>query len=515
MKRECLTLLTLLAICALLVSPVGHAFHPISSKLEFITTYPDYPRVDYGNGAQAQAVRRGEYLAQLGDCLACHTTTDGGKAFAGGLPIATPFGTFFTPNITPDTKTGLGTWSESDFIKVMKEGIRPNGSNSFPAFPYVYFNRVTESDLKDLWAYLQAIPAENRKNKDNTLPFPANVRLAQYGWKMLFFYPDRGDFEPDKAKSDAWNRGAYIVGGLGHCSMCHTPMNLLGASKDKYYLTGQLIEGYWAPDITKRGLETAKRYQVADVFADGKLINKAGDVRGPMADVNHNSLQHMTRADALAVAEYLKSVQSKQPRHIGNIKAGQSPLKRGEQVFWNACNLCHVNGEAGAPRIKDSANWWRRVQATPTSVLYSHAVQGFNNMPARGACVTCDTADVESAVDYIIKKALTESQWRIYTDKVQVPRTTATNTATGKQVYSVSCASCHDDGKLGAPVLGNKQQWATLLDKNFDVLLHNTLQGINAMPAKGGCTSCTGEEVIAAVKYMAEQAQPNKDYSLW
>ena len=497
------------------VAPASHAFHPISSKLEFITTYPTYPEVDYGDSARAQAVRRGEYLAQLGDCIACHTTTDGGQPFAGGLPIPTPFGTFYTPNITPDADTGLGKWSESDFIKVMKEGIRPDGSNSFPAFPYVYFNRVKEADLRDLWAYLQAIPAVKQENKGNTLPFPANVRLAQYGWKILFFYPDRGDFVPDPSRSEAWNRGAYIVEGLGHCSMCHTPMNLLGASKDEYYLTGQLIDGYWAPDITRRGLDTAKRYQVAEVFADGELINKAGDVRGPMADVNHNSLGHMTDADAQAVAEYLQSIVSKQPFDASRIKASQPRLQRGEQVFWNACDLCHVNGEASAPRIKDSENWWRRLQASSLSALYRHAIHGYNNMPARGACVSCDTEDVEAAVDYIIKKALTDSQWRIFTGKVKPPRTEATNTAIGKQVYSESCATCHDDGRLGAPVLGDRQQWAVLLKKNFDVLLHNTLEGINGMPAKGGCTSCTGEEVIAAVKYMAEQAQPDKDYSLW
>lgn len=515
MSPQIQLLIKVLILHAVLITPLSYGFHPISSKLEFITTYPTYPKVDYGTGAQADAIRRGEYLAQIGDCLACHTTTGGGKAFAGGLPIPTPFGTFYTPNITPDPDTGLGKWSEADFINVMKEGIRPDGSNSFPAFPYIYFNRVHDSDLKDIWAYLQALPPVNQENLGNTLPFPMNLRLAQYGWKIPFFYPDRGEFTPDASRSEAWNRGAYIVEGLGHCSMCHTPMNLLGASKKKYYLTGSLIEGYWAPDISKRGLETSTRVQVAEVFKDSELINKAGDVRGPMADVNHNSLRHLTTEDALAVAEYLKSVESRQPRHIGELKASQPRLKRGEQVFWNACDICHVNGEASAPRLADNANWWRRLEERPITALYRHAINGFNNMPARGACVTCTNDDVEAAVDYIIKKALTASQWRIYTNKVPVPRAVATNSNTGKNVYQASCATCHDDGRLGAPKLGDRQQWAVLLNKNFDVLLHNTLQGLNAMPAKGGCSSCTGEEVISAVKYMAEQAQPDKDLSLW
>jgi len=397
----------------------------------------------------------------------------------------------------------------------MKQGIRADGSNSFPAFPYVYFNKAKESDLRDIWAYLRAIPAVSKKNLGNTLPFPLNVRLGQYGWKIPFFYPNRGEFVADDSKSDSWNRGAYIVEGLGHCSMCHTPMNLLGASKNKYYLTGALIDGYWAPDISKRGLETATRYQVADVFHEGELINKAGSVRGPMADANHNSLQHLTAADALAVTGYLKSVESKQPRHVVRQKANQPRLKRGEQVFWNACDVCHVEGEASAPPIGDSDNWWQRLQERQVSVLYRNAIHGFNNMPPRGACVTCDNEDVEAAVDYIIKKALTASQWRLYTNKVKLSRVRATNNTTGESVYKASCATCHDGGQLGAPVLGDQQQWAPLLQKNFDVLLSHTLQGFNGMPAKGGCMSCTGEEVVAAVKYMAGQAQPDKDFSLW
>jgi cytochrome c5 len=500
---------------ALVAAASSHAFHPISTKLDFNSRYPTYPQVDYGSGGQAKAARRGEYLAKLGDCLACHTTTEGGAAFAGGLPIPTPFGTFYTPNITPDPNTGLGQWSEADFLQVMTQGIRADGSNSFPAFPYVYFNRVTEPDLKDIWAYLRVIPAVTRENQGNTLPFPMNLRLAQYSWKIPFFYPSRGEFLADASKSDAWNRGAYLVEGLGHCSMCHTPMNLLGASKKKYYLTGALIGGYWAPDISKRGLETASRYQVADVFHEGELINEAGSVRGPMADANHNSLQYLTDEDALAIAEYLKSVQSKQPRNVTEQKARQPRLVRGEQVFWNACDVCHVDGQASAPRIKDADNWWQRLEQRPVSALYRNAIHGFNNMPARGACVTCDNEDVEAAVDYIIKKALTASQWREYTNKVTLPRIRTTDSTTGESVYRASCATCHDKGQLGAPVLGNRQQWDARLRKNFDELLHNTLQGYNAMPAKGGCTSCTGEEVIAAVKYMAEKAQPTKDYSLW
>jgi cytochrome c5 len=505
--------LSVLVLCLASVMMSASAFHPISSRLDFVGSYPVYPGINYGSGDQAAAIKRGEYLVQVGDCIACHTATQpDSKAFSGGLPIPTPFGTFFTPNITPDSETGIGRWSEADFIKAMHEGVRPDGSNSFPAFPYVFFNRVKEADLKDIWTYLQAVPAVGQKNKDNTLPFPLDVRFAQYGWKLLFFYPDRNVPAQDPARSAMWNRGAYLVEGLGHCSMCHTSMNLLGAQKKSEYLTGAFLDGYWAPDITRQGLATAPRYQIAEVFSEGELINKAGKVRGPMADAIHDSLQYLTQTDRLAIAEYLQSVETPQPRDLPARKAGQASLKRGAQVYANACSLCHLDGEAGAPRLKDNANWYRRVQQNTRVVLYRHAIDGFNNMPARGACVSCEDDDVRAAVDYMLYRALDESQRREQAGKAVATRH---NVRTGKQVYETTCSSCHATGEQGAPVTGDQTQWQPLLKRNFDVLISNTLQGINDMPAMGGCSDCSGSEVIAAVKYMVQQSQTSKDYSLW
>lgn len=505
------------AACLMAASAVAYAIHPISSKLEFIGAYPVYPEINYGTGLQAQAIKRGEYLARLGDCIACHTVAEPGAApFAGGLPMATPFGTFYSPNITPDEQTGIGKWTEEDFIRMMHDGVRPDGSNAFPAFPYVFFNRVRVEDLKDIWAYLRAIPPVERKNQGNTLPFPFDVRFAQYGWKLLFFYPDRGLFTEDPKRSKAWNRGAYMVEGLGHCSMCHTPLNFLGATKSKYYLTGALIEGYWAPDITHRGLDSAKRFQVAEVFDEGKLINRAGDVRGPMADAIHDSLRYLTEDDQLAIAEYLKSIVSRQPRNIPEMKAGQSTLKRGAQVYANVCILCHLNGEVGAPSIHDGTNWERRVTERKRSLLYKHAVEGFNKMPPMGACVTCNTEDVHAGVDYLIYRALDESRRReLASPPPASARQVSTSIAVGEQVYRQSCATCHDGGTLGAPVLGNEAQWKPLLSRDFDVLLGNALGGINNMPPKGGCSECTNSEIIAAVKFMAQRSQSGRDFSLW
>ena len=506
----------MLLVCLMATSAAAYAMHPISPRLEFIGAYPVYPEIDYGTGALAESIRRGEYLARLGDCIACHTVAEpGAAAFAGGLPIATPFGTFYTPNITPDEDTGIGKWSEQDFIRLMHEGIRPDGSNAFPALPYVFFNRVNNDDLKDIWAYLRAIPPVKRRNRGNTLPFPFDVRFAQYGWKLLFFYPDRGYFSANPAKSQAWNRGAYLVEGLGHCSMCHTPLNVLGSPENKYYLTGALIDGYWAPDITRRGLQTATRFQVADVFDDDRLINRAGPVRGPMADAIHDSLRYLTETDRSAIAEYLKSIVSRQPRNIPAIKAGQPVLKRGAQVYANVCVVCHLNGEAGAPSIHDQANWERRVTQRSFALLYRHAIEGYNKMPPKGACVTCSSEDVRAGVDYLVYRALDESRWRELRHRAPEPRKISTSLAMGRRIYGQYCGSCHDGGRRGAPVLGDEAQWRPLLNRDFDHLLANAINGINDMPAKGGCSECTNSEIIAAVKFMAQESQNGRDFSLW
>ena len=500
----------------LLLLPAAQAGHVLSPWLEYVGAYPVYPAIDYGSGEQAAAIRRGEYLAKIGDCIACHTSTeDGSPAFAGGLPIPTPFGTFYTPNITPDLNTGLGQWTAADFIRAMHDGIRADGSNAFPAFPYTFFNRVTDKDLRDIWAYLQALPPVVQANRDNTLPFPLDVRLLQYGWKILFFYPDRGEWIDDPSRSSAWNRGAYLVEGLGHCSMCHTPMNMLGAQQQRHYLGGAMINGYWAPDISSKGLETASRFQVGKVFSQGKLINQAGAVRGPMADVVHDSLRYLTGEDRLAIAAYLKSVESRPRADLPARLARQPPLKRGQQVYARACILCHLDGAAGAPRLGDNANWERRIRDNGLSVLYRNALDGFNNMPPRGACVSCNDADVIAAVDYMVHQALDESEWKELQQPPPQPRKQVTGMAIGKRIYAQSCSRCHEKGLNGAPMTGDQAAWAPRLKKNFDVLLNNALRGINAMPAKGGCEQCTGTEIIAATKYMVQQSQTVRDLSLW
>lgn len=483
---------------------IAEPIQPTTSGL-----YPEYPPTN-ASSDKAELVKRGEYLARMGDCIACHTDVKGGTpSFAGGLPLNTPFGTFYSPNITPDKETGIGNWTEKDFIRALKEGRDPQGSNYFPVFPYIYFSKTTDEDARALYAYFMSIPPVKLKNKP--LPFPFNVpgaRFALWGWNLLFFYPEADPITYDNSQSASWNRGKYIVDGLGHCSMCHTPLNIFGAPKNRFYMTGTFIDGYWAPNITKYGLSSASHHEILDVFSKGELINKAGPVAGPMAEVVHNSLSHLTDEDNLAIATYLKTVVSEEPLGVPASK-DQPTLKRGKQVYVNSCIICHQNGEMSAPVIGDSSNWYFRLQESGLTGLYRHAVDGFNSMPVKGACVTCSDNDVMSAVDYLLDSSLTRSQ--ISDLKAGGSTKFPSN---GQQIYNENCAVCHDNGVQGAPKLGDKVVWKPLIQQNMDVLIEHTMKGEDH-PKNGGCKHCTTGEIIEAIKYIVSQSKTEGNYSLW
>lgn len=409
-----------LLVSALLLPISGHtagaAAEPAQitgPKLEIVDGYyAAYPPTSPGKDAEEEAlIRKGEYLAKAGDCIACHTNVHGRTpAYAGRLPIATPFGTFYSPNITPDPQTGIGSWTEDDFVKAIREGLGPHGENYFPVYPFVYFANVTEEDARALYAYFKHIPAVHLENR--SLPFPFNVpgsRFTLWGWKLLFFYPN-ATYTPDPEQSAEWNRGKYLVDGLGHCSMCHTPLNPLGSPITRYYLNGGFIDGYWAPSINKAGLEGISEEEIADVFSKNQLLNRAGPVAGPMSDVNHDSLRYLTREDQLAIATYLKTVVSEDQFDLPPAAKGQSNLSRGKQVYTEVCSICHQRGEMSAPVIGVAANWYQRAQLSGLDGLYKHAIDGYNSMPIKGACVTCTDDDIKAAVDFILDSSLTHAQ---------------------------------------------------------------------------------------------------------
>lgn len=471
-----------------------------------------YPLIDYSKVENPELVKKGEYLTKAGDCIACHTDTTNPQArpFSGGLGIKTPFGTFYTHNITPDKELGIGDWSDNDFIKAMHDGLSPHNANYFPVFPYLYFNRVSNDDLIAIKAYLDSIPAVHNKPPKNDVPFPFNVRLAQWGWKILFFLPDAGYYKEDHTKSAQWNRGAYLVEGLEHCSMCHTPINLLGAPKKAYYLTGGIVDNYPAPNITSSRLKDYTVDQIVNVFLHDQRLG-GGKIQGPMLDVNRNSLHYLSHDDLEAIAVYLKTVVSKEPPKP-KIKAGAD---MGEGVYQSYCAVCHASGAAGAPVVGDQKAWAPRIDLGLPS-LYKNAINGINGMPAKGNCSSCSEAEIEAAVQYMVNSSKEgAANAGSYSKAPTAMPVYTVNLKNGEKIYKQNCSICHDGGQLAAPKIGDKKVWAPIIDQNMDILFEHTINGYKAMPPRGACTTCKTTDLMDAVIYMVQESKENGDYSLW
>ena len=247
---------------------------------------------------------------------------------------------------------------------------------------------------------------------------------------------------------------------------------------------------------------------MANVFVKNELINQAGPVAGPMAEVNHDSLSYLTETDRMAIATYLKTVESEE--WVGLPGSENSPsLSRGKQVYMSSCILCHQNGEMTAPLIGNGANWSQRLKASGLTGLYRHAINGYNSMAVKGACVTCSDNDVISAVDYILDKSLTRSQ-RLDLAAGGVKKFPSS----GKDVYTENCSACHNQGKSGAPVIGDQKAWAPLVAKNIDVLVEQVIKG-KSHPVNGGCKHCSTGDIINAIKYIVSQSTSEGNYSLW
>jgi len=471
--------------------------------------FPVYPKPDYGTDSHRIMVERGEYLAKVGDCISCHTDSQHkGKPYAGGLGIKTPFGTFYTPNITPDKETGIGNWRVTDFIRALHDGVRPDGSNYFPVFPYTFFNKVSKQDLIALWTYLQSIPAVHRTNRKHDVPWPISWRFLQYGWRMLFYYPHTGEFKYDPDKSQLWNRGGYLLEGLGHCGACHTPRNILGARKLKYSLTGGMIQSYFAPDITSKGvISEASEEEIVAAFKKERLVGGPNKVIGPMLEVDHNSLENLTHKDLLAIAIYLKSLTAKEPDD-GELEPGAAEVA-GKKIYESYCVTCHGTGAAGAPKISSKQDWAPRIKQG-IDVLVQTAIKGKGGMPPRGTCMNCSDGEIKAAVTYMVDKSQKAKPG--VTPSVQPVKLTI---ADGKKIYEKSCAVCHTAGLLGSPKIGDKAVWAPLIKQGMDVLFTHSIYGVKGMPERGACNDCTDAELIAAIKYMVQESKTSGDYSLW
>nr|WP_229474572.1 cytochrome c [Pseudoduganella lurida] len=302
----------------------------------------------------AALLERGRYLAQAGDCIACHTQP-GAKIFSGNRPMPTPFGTLYAPNITPDVATGIGRWSADDFYRMMHTGRGRDGKLLYPAMPFASYTKVTRADCDALFAYLRSVPPVRLATREHDLRFPYNNRNLLIGWRTLFF--SEGEYRPDKGQSAEWNRGAYLVEGLGHCAMCHTPINALGGSSQEQAFRGGLIpmQNWYAPSLTSNreaGLGTWEIRDIVDLLQAG--VSQRGTVYGPMAEVTYNSLQHLSDADIRAMAVYLKSLPADQPAQPSPANAPQRAdvsqlFAEGRGLYAQQCASCHGAAGKGKP----------------------------------------------------------------------------------------------------------------------------------------------------------------------
>lgn len=305
--------------------------------------------------AQSSAlIARGKYLAQAGDCIACHTVP-GAPVFSGNRPLATPFGTLYSPNITPDPETGIGDWSSDDFYRTMHEGRGKDGTLLYPAMPFASYTKVTRADSDAIYAYLRSVPPVRLPRKPHDMQFPYNNRSLLIGWRTLFF--DEGEYEPDETKSAEWNRGAYLVQGLGHCSMCHSPINALGGTRESKAFQGGLIpmQHWYAPSLTSNreaGLGNWELQDIMDLLQTG--ISMRGTVYGPMAEVTYNSLQYMTDEDIRAMAVYLKSLPetaavTPEPGNTPLTADATQLFSEGRELYGRHCASCHAEDGRGKP----------------------------------------------------------------------------------------------------------------------------------------------------------------------
>ncbi|SEI56766.1 c-type cytochrome [Paraburkholderia diazotrophica] len=332
-----------------LLAGTALALAAIAAQSPFVTAaYGAGAAAPTAAGARPEQVVRGEYLARAGDCVACHTAPRG-KTFGGGLAMETPFGTLYTPNISPDNEYGIGKWTADDFFKMMRTGKSPDGKLIYPAMPIAQYTKVTREDSDAIFAYLKSVEPVHQANRKHELRFPFNQRELLIGWRSLYFR--EGEFQPNPTRSVEWNRGAYLVEGLGHCTMCHTKINLLGGSSKSEQFAGGLIpvQNWYAPSLTSDkdgGLGDWSIKDIVDLLQAG--ISDRGAVYGPMAEVTYHSLQYMTDDDAKAMAVYLKTLPDNDPGRKTGPSATVKPavFESGQHIYMTKCAMCHGdNGE--------------------------------------------------------------------------------------------------------------------------------------------------------------------------
>ena len=334
--------------------------------------------------ADSPLVQRGAYLARAGNCISCHTAR-GGEPYAGGRGIATPFGTIYTSNLTPDAANGIGNWSPAHFWRAMHNGRSKDGRLLYPAFPYTNFTLVNREDSDALLAYLKSIKPVPQANLPNSLRWPYSTQAALAVWRALYFSP--GVYQPDSKRSAEWNRGAYLVSGLGHCSACHTARNVMGASQGADLAGGLIpVQNWYAPSLAsphEAGVADWDRQDIVNLLKIG--VSSRASVNGPMTEVVQGSTQHLSNEDLNAMAQFLKelpapaagkpasqeiAVMAMAPSD--NAATASTPLlARGAKLYDDQCAKCH--GEDGKGQRAGALNAYPAL-AGNRAVLMSQTV---------------------------------------------------------------------------------------------------------------------------------------------
>lgn len=297
------------------------------------------------SAADSALIEKGAYLAKAADCVACHTT-EKGKPFAGGVEFELPFGSLFSPNITADVATGIGAWTDDEFVSALHEGVGRDGKHYYPAFPYTSYTLMSKDDILAIKAYLFSLEPVSQKPIENSLSFPFNQRWGMYFWNLVFL--DNQRFEPDTKQSEQWNRGAYLVQGAGHCGECHTPRTMFQSVSSSEPLAGNLIQGWQAYNISSdktHGIGAWPVESLTQYMAKG-YASGYGVAGGPMAAVIEHSLRHLTADDQKAIAVYLQATPAQatgidRVEKSGLTQAAPSDADLGRQVFAGACAACH------------------------------------------------------------------------------------------------------------------------------------------------------------------------------
>lgn len=333
----------------------------------------DSVRLSDFKSTDAALVKQGEYVMRGADCAACHTAKSGD--FAGGYVIATPFGDIQSSNITPDRETGIGNYTQRDFFNAVRQGRGRHGL-LFPAMPYTDYTRMSDDDLRALWAFFSTIePKAHMVDELADMNFPFNQRLLMAGWNWMFF--DNQSFVPDPAQSPEWNRGRYLVDGAGHCAACHSPRNILGGTIASQALQGGLVGTWFAPNITNdahQGLGDSSVEQIVDYLKTGS--DGVAVASGPMAEAIENSTQHLRTEDLRAIAVYLKSLPGNPQPAPAALAADDASMQRGGQGYEVHCSACHGTAGEGVSHMITGFAGNKAILAANTDTLTSVVLGG-------------------------------------------------------------------------------------------------------------------------------------------